>query len=206
MILEIIVVGELQVNCYIVAAGPKRSAIIIDPGSDADEIKRALDIHGLVPGIVVNTHGHYDHIGADDAFGVPIYVHGEDIPLLKDAVLNFSMIFSTPLVVRSDVRSFAEGDTLSCDGVSLKALHLPGHSPGGSALLLATPGVGFLFSGDSLFRRSIGRTDFPGGSEELLKENIRKKIMTLPPQTIVLPGHGARTTVGEELTGNPFFS
>jgi hydroxyacylglutathione hydrolase len=205
-ILETVVVGDLQVNCYILAFGPGRLAVIIDPGDDAGKIKKVLAAHKLSPGIVVNTHGHYDHIGADDAFGVPVYAHRDDCPLLKDDTLNFSAMLSVPLIVRSPVVPFEEGQSIASDGIVLRALHIPGHSPGGSALLLESPSSGILFSGDNLFRRSIGRTDFPGGDGELLIKNIREKILTLDPQTVVLPGHGARTTVGEERADNPYLS
>lgn len=206
LILETVVVGDLGVNCYIIACAGSARAVIIDPGADPDKIHRVLSRRHLTPGIVVNTHGHYDHIGCDDDFGAPVYAPRGDVAMLKDAALNYSVLFSTPRIVRSDVRPFEHGESLACEGVRLTALHIGGHSPGGSALLLEEPVGGIVFSGDSLFRRSIGRTDFPGGDEALLKKNIRERIFTLPGETRVLPGHGQPTTVDEERSGNPFFS
>jgi glyoxylase-like metal-dependent hydrolase (beta-lactamase superfamily II) len=206
VILETVVVGGMEVNCYIFARARGTRAVIIDPGAEPDKIQSVLAGRRLTPGIVVNTHGHYDHIGADEDFGAPIYAHRDDVAMLKDAALNYSALFSTAHVVRSDVLPFAHGESLECDGVRLKVLHIGGHSPGGSALLVEEPCAGIVFSGDSLFRRSIGRTDFPGGDEELLKRNIRDRIFTLPDETLVLPGHGQPTTVGEERSCNPFFS
>ncbi|MCG8430592.1 MAG: MBL fold metallo-hydrolase, partial [Candidatus Omnitrophica bacterium] len=115
-----------------------------------------------------------------------------------------SEIFDAAMVVEARVKTVEDGDIISLDGVELKVLHIPGHSPGGMALYLQNPQDKILFSGDNLFFRGIGRTDFDGGDHELLVESIKKKILTLPPDTLVLPGHGARTTVGEEKDRNPF--
>lgn len=204
MILETIVVGELEVNCYIVAAPGLNRAVIIDPGADEKSIRRGLLKHKIEAGIVINTHGHYDHIGSDDAFGAPVYVHAADKPMLEDARSNFSALFAAPVSVRSQIRVVNDGDNIGFEGFSLKVLHIPGHTPGGMALLMEESGI--IFTGDSLFYHSVGRTDLAGGDQDALIAAIRDKIMTLPDATVVYPGHGRATTVGEERLHNPFLN
>ena len=157
-----------------------------------------LDKHKLIPGMVVNTHGHYDHISEDDSFGVKVCVHKLDAPLLLDPMLNLSGLFSNPIKIKSEICFLEEGSIVSLDGVELKVLHTPGHTKGGISLLLQKPKSNIVFTGDTLFCQGIGRSDLPGGDEELLISSIREKLMTLPPETSAYPGHGESTTIGRE--------
>ncbi len=204
MILKIVPVGSMQVNCYILASGKGGQAIIIDPGAQERRIRKALAEDDLKPGFVVNTHGHYDHIGCDNVFGVPVYVHQDDAMLLKDAKQNLSAIFDAPVTVAAEIRPVKEGDSVALDGIRLKIVHLPGHTPGGMALQVVEPDEKIVFTGDALFFHSIGRADLPGGDESLLIRNIKEKILILPDETVVHPGHGQSTTVQEEKKNNPF--
>lgn len=204
MILETVQIGHMQVNCYILAQARGRPAIIIDPGADEEKIRGILSKFELVPGVVVNTHGHYDHIGCDDAFGVPIYAHTKERPLLANPELNLSGLFGIPVSVSGTIKTVEENDIIALDGIELKVLHIPGHTPGGVALLMLKPEQNMLFSGDNLFYRGIGRTDFPGADHEELVRNIKNKLLVLPPETYVLPGHGATTRIGEEKERNVF--
>ena len=162
MILEKVVVGAYQVNCYILASDQGKRALIIDPGDEPGRINQVLAKRGLTPALVVNTHGHIDHIGGDGEFGVPVYVHEQDAPFLRQPELNLSDFLARPYKVAVEIKTVKEGDVIEVDTVSLKVLHMPGHTPGGMALVLQGAGRPVVFTGDSLFYRSIGRTDFPG--------------------------------------------
>ncbi len=202
MILETICVGPLEVNCYILAKDKASQAIIIDPGAEARKIRKVLDGHGLKPAFIVNTHGHYDHIGADDEFGVPVYAHKEDVALLRDPRLNLSGLFSLPYRVKADIKILKEGSILELDDFQLRVVHIPGHSPGGIALIMQKPAEKIAFTGDSLFRLNIGRSDLEGGNEDLLIRGIKEKLLTLPDDTVIYPGHGHPSTIGEEKRHN----
>ncbi len=205
MILESLPLGAFQANCYVAASREGGRAVIIDPGDEERKIRRLLDKHSLTAGIVVNTHGHVDHIGCDDALAVPVYVHRLDAPLLRDSEENLSGFLATPLRVRAELTPVDDGSVIECDGVRLEVLHTPGHSPGGMCLLWRQEGApALLFSGDTLFWHSVGRTDFPGADEETLLAAIKEKLLVLPDDTLVYPGHGPRTTIGRERKGNPF--
>jgi glyoxylase-like metal-dependent hydrolase (beta-lactamase superfamily II) len=205
MIIECVVVGSLEVNCYIVAAGPHSDAVVIDPGADESKIKQALAENDLRVCAVINTHGHYDHIGCDDVWAVPIYAHCDEVDLLLDGKKNFSAFFSGPIRVKSEIKKVRDCQTLTFGGVEMGVLHTPGHSPGGISLILKKPKGGVVFTGDSLFCQSIGRTDL-GGDEELLIRSIKEKLLILPDDTVVYPGHGPETTIGKEKKFNPFLS
>jgi len=202
MILETICVGPLEVNCYILAQDKNSLAIIIDPGAEARKIRKVLDSHGLKPAFIVNTHGHYDHIGADDQFDVPVYAHKEEVALLRDPKINLSGLFSLPYHVKVEIKILKEGSLLELDGIQLKVAHIPGHSPGGIALLMQKPTEKIAFTGDSLFRQSIGRSDLEGGNEELLIRLIKEKLLILADDTVIYPGHGYPSTIGEEKRNN----
>ncbi|MDP2940940.1 MAG: MBL fold metallo-hydrolase [Candidatus Omnitrophota bacterium] len=204
MILEAVTVGPMQVNCYILAAGKDSPAIIIDPGSEPRKIKQVLAGFSLRPEMVINTHGHYDHIGADDAFAAPIYIHAQDGPLLKDPRLNLSGVFGWPYAVKGEIKFLEDNQAIGIAGIELKVLHLPGHTPGGIALQLIEPRGKVVFTGDTLFSRSVGRSDLQGGDGELLVKGIKEKLLILGDDTAVYPGHGPETTIGEEKRGNPY--
>jgi len=203
MILETVCVGPMQVNCYILAPKINSSAIIIDPGQEGNKIRRRLRELKLTPTLVVNTHGHMDHIGCDDDFGVPVYIHNQDVALLKDPMLNLSAVFMPHITVRSEIRPVEEKSRICLEGIELGVIHIPGHTPGGIALYMEAP-QSIVFTGDSLFFQGVGRTDFPGASGELLIKSIRDKLFKLPDETKVYPGHGPSTTIGREKKDNPF--
>lgn len=204
MILETVCVGEFQVNCYILACEEASEAIIIDPGDDERKIRQALDRHKLKPAFIINTHGHIDHIGCDDKFGVPIYAHARELPLLKNPGLNLSDFVAVSYRVKSEVSALREGQLIDLAGIQLEVIHMPGHTPGGIALLMRKPEDGILFTGDSLFNMGIGRTDFPGADEAELKRSIKNKLFKLPDDTVIYPGHGPSSTIGREKKENPF--
>jgi hydroxyacylglutathione hydrolase len=205
MILESLSVGLMEVNCYVLASAKKSRAIIIDPGDGEDKIKQVLGDYGLMPGAVINTHGHFDHIGCDDKFAVPVYIHRLDAAMLKDAKSNFSVFFVSPYKVKSEIKILEDKDTVKLEDIELEVLHTPGHTPGGICLLMRRPENKILFTGDSLFCQGIGRTDL-GGDEELLLRSIREKLLVLPDDTVIYPGHGPSSSIGDEKRNNPFLS
>ncbi|MDD5254899.1 MAG: MBL fold metallo-hydrolase [Candidatus Omnitrophica bacterium] len=200
MIIESVSVGPFGVNCYVLASARGEEAILIDPGDQEHKIRRTLEKFGLTPAFIVNTHGHIDHIGANDKFGIPVYVHSLDKGMLSDPRLNLSQMLSSPFACKAQVRTLEDGDLVELQGITLRVLHTPGHTPGGISLLMGN----MVFSGDTLFCRSIGRADFPGADEAQLVSSIRAKLFTLPDDTLVYPGHGPVTTIGEEKKENPF--
>jgi hydroxyacylglutathione hydrolase len=137
---------------------------------------------------------------------VPIYVHEKDAALLKNAELNLSKLFALPFEVRSEVRTLREGDMIECEEMQLQVLHIPGHTPGGAAFRLLKPVGNVVFTGDTLFCRGIGRSDIPEGNGELLIKIIREKLLTLPDSTLVYPGHGPSSSIGEEKRDNLFLA
>ncbi|MBU1124395.1 MAG: MBL fold metallo-hydrolase [Candidatus Omnitrophica bacterium] len=205
MILETLVVGPLEVNCYILASQENSGALLIDPGEAAPQIRRMLDAHGLTPTMVINTHGHYDHIGCDDVFGVSVVIHSADSRMLKDPRGNLSALFSLPYQVNAAIREVKEGDRITLEDIQLEVLHIPGHTPGGMALVMRSPRTDIVFTGDSLFCQGIGRTDLEGSSHAQLVDAITQKLLTLPDETVVYPGHGPASTIGSEKKHNPFF-
>ncbi len=204
MILETIHVGQMQVNCYILASKVNSQAIIIDPGDEDDKIKQVLDKYKLKPAFIINTHGHIDHIGCDDKFDIPIYIHQQDLALLKSPQLNLSSFLGFPFSVKSKVRVLEDKEDIKLEQLELEVLHVPGHSPGGISLLIKKPKTKVLFTGDALFYHGIGRTDFPGADEGLLIRSIKEKLFKLSDDTVIYPGHGPSSTIGEEKKNNPF--
>lgn len=214
VMVEHAVVGFASANCYIVADGKTREAAIVDPGADEPEqaagIAAEVKRQGLTLKYILNTHGHPDHIWANDivkaALGGEVVVHELDGMKLTDPDRNGSTLFGMSVRVRPADKLVREGDVIRLGGTSLKVLHTPGHSTGGVAFL----GDGFVFTGDTLFAGSIGRSDLPCSSEEstiayeVLIKSIVSKLLTLPDETVVLSGHGPSTTIGVERRTNPF--
>jgi len=198
MFLKTIVVGYYGVNCYIAGRKEKGEVVIIDPGADFSKIKSVLDEYKLKPVAVLNTHGHFDHIGANDKFNLDVYVHSADKEMLTDPQSNLSIFFGKPLKVNANIKILQDKDTVALAGMDFEVLHTPGHTPGGVCLRVEN----LLFSGDTLFSGSVGRTDFPGASHEQLINSIKNKILTLPDETVVYPGHGAPTTIEIERKEN----
>jgi hydroxyacylglutathione hydrolase len=195
---KMIIVGALETNCYLVYDPETLDCAVVDPGSEPEKIYPVIAEEGLRPVVLLNTHGHVDHIGANrdikDKFHVPLIIHsGDKAMLTKTQSLELSLLLNAQDSPPAD-RTFADGDTIKIGKGGLKVLHTPGHTPGSVSLL----GDGFLLSGDTLFFEGVGRTDLPGGNQAQLERSIREKIMTLPDDTVVLPGHGPLTTVGQE--------
>ncbi len=201
-----IVVGPLEVNCYILADEQTGAAVIIDPGDDAEEILKIIRNENLKVRYIINTHAHFDHVGANarlkEATGAEILMHEADVAMLADAA-DQAIIFGSRIAQPPQPdRYVRDGDEIRAGEVRLKILHTPGHSRGGICLL----GDGMVFTGDSLFAGSIGRTDFDGGDLMSLIGSIKAKLLTLPGDTIVYPGHGPETTIRDEKRENPFLN
>ncbi len=206
MILIRLIVGPLQVNCFIVADEKTREAVVIDPGDDADDILKIITEKGLKVKYIVNTHGHFDHIGANkavkEATGAELLIHEGDAAIMASAPRQ-SAAFGMDSVSSPPADRFVKhGDMITAGEVALKVLHTPGHTPGGISLLEQ----GMVFTGDALFAGSIGRTDFPGGDLLTLLRSIKMNLMTLPDETKVFSGHGPASTIGDERTENPFLN
>lgn len=206
MILTRLVVGPLQVNCFIVADEKSKEAVVIDPGDDAQDILSIIKEKGLKVKYIVNTHGHFDHVGANkavkDATGAQILIHEDDAPVLASAGKQSAAFGMNPVSSPPADRYVKQGDIITAGEISLKVLHTPGHSPGGICLLEQ----GVVFTGDALFAGSIGRTDFPGGNLMSLLRSIKTNLMSLPDETKVFSGHGPASTIGEERQENPFLN
>lgn len=204
-IFEHLVVGPLQCNCYIVGDPESKEAIVIDPGDDADRLAELLAAKGLKVTAIVATHAHFDHIVAAgrlrELTGAPFYLHGDDKPLLSWMQESGRMFLGLELPAPPEVDTETrEGDRLVAGAVQLEVVHTPGHSPG--SISLVTQGA--VFSGDTLFAGSIGRSDLPGGDTQALLDAVKDKLFRLDPELPVYPGHGPATTLGEEQESNPF--
>ena len=206
MIFETIVVGELGVNCYLLADSQTKEGVVIDPGAEPERILSAVRKSGMKVVAVLNTHGHFDHIGGNrkvtEATGAPLMINKEDGPFLSRASTSAKMYGLNADDSPGPSSYLAEGDLIHFGGHEIRVIHIPGHSPGGCCFYLEKDGI--LISGDSLFAESIGRTDLPGGSQTQLVGAIRTKLMTLPETVKVFPGHGPSTTVGHEKKHNPY--
>ena len=203
--IERLVVGPLDVNCYLVWDKSSRDAVLIDPGGDASEIEKEVRKEGLRVRYIVNTHGHFDHVGGNaqlkDSLGAKVAIHKSDSELLENVAHQGSSFgFDSPASPPADI-FLEDGTLLKAGDIILRVIYTPGHTEGGISVYIKSEGI--IFTGDSLFKDSIGRTDLPGGSFEKLADSI-KKILSLGDGVVVLSGHGPKTTVGEEKRGNPF--
>lgn len=196
-------VGPLQENCWLVTDPITRDAVLVDPGDEADRLLAALAESGCTLREIWLTHAHFDHLGAVAAivraFDVPIRLHPADRLLYEhaeDAAMRFGLTVERPPAATVP---WAEGDVVHVGRAAFTVWHLPGHAPGHVALI----GSGVCLSGDVLFEGSIGRTDLPGCDPRAMLESLQR-LVTLPPETRVLPGHGGATTIARECTGNPF--
>ncbi|MDY6296089.1 MAG: MBL fold metallo-hydrolase [Schwartzia succinivorans] len=203
MKVEYFVVGPIDVNCYVISDDNGIGAVI-DPGGNAERILAYIKKENLDIRYVLNTHGHGDHIGADDAVrdgtGAPLYIHAADADMLTDARKNLSAFMGYQALARPADVLLHGGEEITVGDIKLKVVCTPGHSAGGVCFV----GDGFVFSGDALFADSIGRTDFPGGAQVELVGSIKRELMVLPDETEVYPGHGPKTTIGWERVYNPY--
>jgi hydroxyacylglutathione hydrolase len=200
----LVVVGPLETNCYLVYCETTLECAVIDPGAEAERIIPAVVESGLKPVVILNTHGHIDHIGANrdlkDRFQIPLRIHSLDAPLLEKAQQFELSFFLGAKESPPPDGSLQDGETIVIGRSGLEVIHTPGHTRGS----VSFHGGNILFSGDTLFNGGVGRTDLPGGSARDLEVSIRERLLRLPPDTVVLPGHGPWTTIGEEKESNPF--
>lgn len=204
MIVKKLEVGPIMANCYILGCESTKEAVVIDPGDDADRILMELAKSGLKVKYLINTHGHFDHVGANkrmkEVTGAVLAIHPDDEPMLKELSRSAMMFgLSAENSPSADIR-LNHGDEISFGEITLKVIHTPGHSKGGVCLYTK----GYLFAGDTLFAGSIGRTDLNGGDYDTLISSIKEKLLVLEPDTVVYTGHGPETTIGNEKRMNPF--
>jgi len=201
---ESVIVGPLETNCYLVYCPETLECAVVDPGAEAPKIVRLIASKGLQPVILLNTHGHIDHIGANkeikEKFGIPLCIHRHDEPLLTNVQQSELAFFLGAQDSPAPDQYLEDGETIKVGQSSLRVIHTPGHSPGSVIFL----GDGFLLSGDTLFFGGVGRTDLPGGSWPELVDSIKTKILIMPDEMPILPGHGPFTSVGQEKRSNPF--
>jgi len=201
MYLEVFADNPYATNCWLLASEGREEAVVIDPGFEADRVRRLLSAAGKRPVAAVATHGHHDHVGAAAELcgtEIPFFIHKDDELALIDPVA-WGSGFPAPASLPGDVRTFSEGDVLELAGLSLEVIHTPGHTPGSSCFRTE----GLLFSGDLVFKGAIGRFDFPNSSAQDMFASLRR-FLALPDDLAVRPGHGEATTVGEERATNPF--
>ena len=206
MLFDTIVVGPLGVNCSILGCEESGQGVVVDPGDDAESILAQVQQRGLAISAIINTHGHFDHVGVNrrltQATGAPLYIHQADAPMLE-RVAKTAAMYGLP------GENSPQPDHLLEDGMliefgthRLQVIHTPGHTPGGCCLYLEAEGK--LIAGDTLFADGVGRTDLPGGSHQQLVESIKSRLFILPDQVQVYPGHGPTTTIGHEKRHNPY--
>ena len=205
MKVEHYVLGMFQTNTYLAINEETNECVIVDPALFSAELKGHILEKGLTPKAVLLTHGHIDHMGGAGEiageYGIPIYAHEEELKVLGDARVNLSASFTGPFTLDS-VQPLKAEQALAVAGFSFQIIFTPGHTQGGCCYYEQEAKV--LFSGDTLFAGSVGRTDFPGGSTSALIRSIKERLLCLPDDTIVYPGHMQMTTIGNEKRENPF--
>ena len=203
MLIRTLETGSFAANCYLVACKETLQGLLIDPGDDAERIIEMVKENNVTIKYIFNTHGHFDHTGANEAvraaFNAPILIHAADGDLFQKPRESLAAFFSQKKLAKPD-SLLTDGQQVQFGKLTATVIATPGHTKGSSCLLVE----GVLFSGDTLFAGSVGRTDLPGGSAEELFESIKEKLLILPPETKVYPGHGPDTTIGMELANNPY--
>lgn len=210
MKIDCLILGAYETNCYILRESKaSKDCLVIDTGLTADELVDFLEAHNLNPVAVVLTHGHIDHItglaGLRRRFpDAKVYIHKLDAGMLTGEKDNLASIAGVPFSPERTDFSVEDGDTIKQADIKLEVIHTPGHTPG--SICLYSKDEGIVFTGDTLFADSVGRTDFPGGSGTQLLKSIKQKLCPLPDETVVYPGHGPQTTIAQEKENNPFIS
>ena len=212
MIIRQMALGPIQANCYILGCEETRQAVVIDPGDEADRILTTLADDRLTVVHIVNTHGHFDHVGANkrlqEVTGADILIHGQDAPMLSQLSATAAAWGLAADNSPAPERLLTDGDKIPFGNLTLNVIHTPGHSPGGVCLYIEYEQAGSphkaVFVGDTLFSGSIGRTDLPGGNYETLIQSIQTRLFSLPDDVTVYPGHMGSTTIGTERQSNPF--
>ena len=208
MIIEQFILGEYQTNSYVLRKdSSSKDAVIIDTGLDFAPLLSFLDENNIIPSALILTHGHIDHIkGCSDLRSkypnIEVYIHNDDAEMLTRSEKNLSILTGSPFTASKHDHLLNDSDTIDIAGIALEVFHTPGHTQGGICLYSAQDKV--LFSGDTLFADSVGRTDFPGGSMKKLVNAIKTKLLTLPAETLVYPGHGPSTTIAQEKSYNQY--
>ena len=206
MILQRLTVGPFQENCYIIGDEDSGVGAVVDPGDEAARIALAVEQTDLEVGSIIVTHAHIDHVGAvaalADEYACPVLMHAESEPMLMQLPTQAMMMGLKFGKVPAVDRHIGDGDVLEVGELRLRSLYTPGHAPGHLAFYVEDQGL--VLSGDALFAGSVGRVDLPGGSMEVLMRSIEDRLLTLPDETMVYPGHGPQTTIGNERTSNPF--
>jgi glyoxylase-like metal-dependent hydrolase (beta-lactamase superfamily II) len=208
MKIDVLVLGEYETNSYVLRSSEKAAdCLIIDTGLDSRPLLEFIDENKLTPAAVILTHGHIDHItGVNDLRDrfpkIEVYIHKLDARLLTDSTSNLSIMAGESFSTDEADHLVDEPQIIEKAGIKLRVIHTPGHTSGGICLYCRDEGV--IFVGDTLFAGSVGRTDFPGGDSKGLIENIKTKLLVLPDDTIVYPGHGPKTTIRNEKRNNPF--
>lgn len=203
-----LVLGPVQTTCYVVSSQGR--AVIVDPAANATKIIQYLGTKKLIPEAILLTHGHFDHIGAVNElaakYSLPIYAHKLEKEYFDQPEVNLSTMMYQPFVLSEDLdyHWLADGATLTCLDTQVKIFHVPGHTSGSLCYYFVKDRM--VFTGDTLFKQSIGRTDFIYGNHQQLVTGIRQKLLTLPDDTLVYPGHGDCTTVADEKRNNPFLN
>lgn len=203
--IKIMVLGGMQTNCYLLYREDTKEAVVVDPADEADTIDRKISELSLEPKAIMLTHGHFDHIQAvkdvRERYGIPVIGHENAEEILNNPRENLSSVFGGAITVGMD-QTVTDGQILKLAGFEFQVLHTPGHTRDSVCYYL--PQEGILFSGDTLFAGSIGRTDFPGGSTSQMMHSLREILLKLPKKVEVYPGHGEQTTIEYELEHNPF--
>lgn len=196
--------GSLEVNCVIAVCPETLKSVIFDPGDESEKISEFIDSNGFLPVMIINTHCHYDHIGAvkklREKYNIKFLAHRDEKQYAEDPEKNYSVMTSISISITPDIL-FSDGDIFEFGSMQLKVIHTPGHTLGSCCFIIDN----VLISGDTLFAGSVGRTDLYGGSNERILSSVREKLLILPDSTIVIPGHDRITSIGQEKLFNPYF-
>ncbi|WP_022849976.1 MBL fold metallo-hydrolase [Limisalsivibrio acetivorans] len=205
MRIETVILQPLSVNCYLIVSDDKE-ALIVDPGGEPERVAAKIEELGVKPVGIINTHGHFDHIGGvtelKNRYGIPFSIHKDDDFLLTQSV-DHAAKFGFPRIDPPKAeRLLSDGDKIEFGGEEIEVIHTPGHTPGGVSLYI--PAIKTAITGDTLFREAVGRSDFPYAEHETLIKSVKERLLVLPDETKVLPGHDIPSTIGHEKKWNPF--